>query len=65
MVEKTEFKEMQRFIKDLELCMKCGFCAFWCPVYREEQTESDIFRVRDYSTEFICDPAFGHLLEIN
>jgi glycolate oxidase iron-sulfur subunit len=40
MVEKTEFKETQKFLKDLELCMKCGFCAFWCPVYREEQTEA-------------------------
>jgi len=33
--------------------------------YREEQTESDIFRVRDYSAEFVIDPYFGHLLQID
>lgn len=33
--------------------------------YREEQTESDIFRVREYVGEFICDPYFGHLLSID
>jgi hypothetical protein len=33
--------------------------------YREEQTESDIFRVRDYSDEFVIDPYFGHLLQID
>jgi glycolate oxidase iron-sulfur subunit len=44
MVKKTEFKEVQRFIKDLELCMKCGFCTFWCPVYREERTEASVAR---------------------
>jgi hypothetical protein len=33
--------------------------------YREEQTESDIFRVRDFVDEFICDEYFGHLLQID
>jgi hypothetical protein len=33
--------------------------------YREEQTESDIFRIREYVGEFICDPYFGHLLQID
>jgi hypothetical protein len=33
--------------------------------YREEQTESDIFRVREYVGEFICDAYFGHLLKID
>jgi hypothetical protein len=33
--------------------------------YREEQTESDIFRVRDFSTEKIFDPFFGHLMKID
>ena len=33
--------------------------------YREEQTESDIFRVRDFSDEWIFDPYFGHLLLID
>lgn len=33
--------------------------------YREEQTESDIFRVREYVDELICDAYFGHLLKVD
>jgi hypothetical protein len=33
--------------------------------YREEQTESDIFRVRDFSDEWNFDPYFGFLLKID
>lgn len=33
--------------------------------YREEQSESDIFRVRDFSDEWLFDAYFGHLLEID
>jgi hypothetical protein len=33
--------------------------------YREEQTESDIFRVQEYTDEFILDAYFGHLLQID
>jgi hypothetical protein len=33
--------------------------------YREEQTESYIFRVREYVNEFITDAYFGHLLKID
>ncbi|MCK4960620.1 MAG: hypothetical protein KAT00_14510 [Planctomycetes bacterium] len=33
--------------------------------YREEQTESDIFRVRDFVDEKVHDSYFGHLLKID
>lgn len=33
--------------------------------YREEQTRSDIFRVRQFVQEKIIDPYFGHLLKID
>lgn len=33
--------------------------------YREPQTESDIFRVREYVDELIADAYFGHLLKID
>lgn len=33
--------------------------------YREEQTESDVFRVREYVDELIADAYFGHLLKID
>lgn len=32
--------------------------------YREEQTRSDIFRVRHYMDELVCDSAFAHLMRI-
>lgn len=34
-------------------------------MYREEQTESDIVRVRQFSDEKIFDPYFGHLLKVD
>jgi len=33
--------------------------------YREEQTESDVYRVRQYQQEKIFDPYFGHLMKID
>jgi len=33
--------------------------------YREEQTESDVFRVRDFSYEWLFDAYFGHLLKVD
>ena len=33
--------------------------------YREEQTESDVFRVRDFSDEWVFDKYFGFLLKID
>jgi len=34
-----KFKEIKRFLPGLELCMKCGFCQYWCPIYQEVRTE--------------------------
>ncbi|MFC1893851.1 (Fe-S)-binding protein, partial [Chloroflexota bacterium] len=47
MANKTELEEIKRFEKDLQLCMKCGFCTFWCPVYQEERVESSVARGKD------------------
>jgi len=44
MTGKREFAEIKRFESDLEQCMKCGFCTFWCPVYQEERVESSVAR---------------------
>jgi glycolate oxidase iron-sulfur subunit len=40
----TKFKEIKRFQKDNDLCMKCGFCMSGCPVYKEELVESSVAR---------------------
>jgi glycolate oxidase iron-sulfur subunit len=42
-----EFKEIKKFQKDNNLCMKCGFCISACPVYREELVESSVARGRN------------------
>jgi glycolate oxidase iron-sulfur subunit len=44
MENETLLKEIQRFRKDNDLCMKCGFCISACPVYREELVESSVAR---------------------
>ncbi len=44
MVAKTKYDEIKKFEGDLEQCMKCGFCTFWCPVYQEEWVESSVAR---------------------
>lgn len=44
---KTQFEEIERFRRDLELCMKCGFCLSSCPVYQEERVESSVARGKD------------------
>ncbi len=44
MTAKTKFEQIKRFEGDLEQCMKCGFCTFWCPVYQEEMIESSVAR---------------------
>lgn len=44
MAVKNDYPEIKRFQKDVEQCMKCGFCSFWCPVYQEEKVESSVAR---------------------
>jgi len=40
----STFTEIERFEKDTEQCMKCGFCTYVCPVYKEEKIESGVAR---------------------
>jgi glycolate oxidase iron-sulfur subunit len=43
-VKTGKFAEVEKFRKDVDLCMKCGFCTYWCPVYQEEKVESSVAR---------------------
>lgn len=36
--------EIEKILEDTEQCMKCGFCAYVCPVYQEEKIESSVAR---------------------
>lgn len=40
----TAFKELEKYERDTEQCMKCGFCSFVCPVYQEERIEASVAR---------------------
>ena len=39
-----EQKNIKKFQADIELCMKCGFCAYFCPIYKEEKEEGSLAR---------------------
>jgi glycolate oxidase iron-sulfur subunit len=40
----TLLTEISKFERDAEQCMKCGFCSYVCPVYKEEKTEASVAR---------------------
>jgi glycolate oxidase iron-sulfur subunit len=37
-------ENIRKFQSDVEQCMKCGFCGYFCPVYREERHEKGLAR---------------------
>lgn len=43
-----ELKELKKVEKYADQCMKCGFCAFFCPVYQVERTETSVARGKNY-----------------
>ncbi len=34
----------RKFQADVEQCMKCGFCGYFCPIYREQREEKGLAR---------------------
>jgi glycolate oxidase iron-sulfur subunit len=46
-LKENPFKELKRFQKDNDLCMRCGFCMGACCTYREELTEASVARGRN------------------
>lgn len=43
-----DLKELKKVEKYSDQCMKCGFCAFYCPVYQVEKTETSLARGKNY-----------------
>ena len=44
MAAEIKFQELERFKDNLDLCTKCGYCTFWCPLYQEQPIESSVSR---------------------
>ena len=44
MTTKTRLEQLEKVKSDVELCTKCGYCTFWCPIYQEEQIETAVAR---------------------
>ena len=40
-------ENIRKFQDDVEQCMKCGFCGYFCPIYREEREEKGLARGKD------------------
>ena len=45
-------ENIRKFQADVEQCMKCGFCGYFCPVYREEREEKGLARGKDQLIRF-------------
>lgn len=50
MKDLAELKRVQEFV---DQCMKCGFCTFFCPVYREEKVETSVARGKNYLVKLV------------
>ena len=50
MAERLE--NIRKFQADVEQCMKCGFCGYFCPIYREEHEEKGLARGKDQLIRF-------------
>ena len=48
-----ELKELKKVEKFADQCMKCGFCAYFCPVYQEEHVETGVARGKNYLTKLV------------
>ena len=67
MVKTINLQELERFKDNLDMCTKCGYCTFWCPLYQEQPLESSVSRgkydmlrqllagEREYTKEFSDD----------
>jgi glycolate oxidase iron-sulfur subunit len=45
--KKMELENLTKFQGKVLQCMKCGFCMYFCPVYREIHTEPNVARGRN------------------
>ena len=46
-------RNTRKFASDVAQCMKCGFCSYFCPVYREERDEKGLARGKSQLIRFL------------
>lgn len=46
-------RHTRKFESDVAQCMKCGFCSYFCPIYREEQDEKGLARGKNQLIRFL------------
>lgn len=45
-------ENLRKFQADAEQCMKCGFCGYFCPIYREQREEKGLARGKNQLIRF-------------
>ncbi|MFP3975092.1 MAG: (Fe-S)-binding protein [Chloroflexota bacterium] len=63
MTAEAKFEQVERFVPDLEQCMKCGFCTGVCPVYAEEKVESSVARGKNMMIRGLLDGSLSYTKE--
>lgn len=44
MADDKEFEQTEKFFNEVDKCIDCGNCTFWCPVYEVKPQESSVAR---------------------
>jgi glycolate oxidase iron-sulfur subunit len=44
MFSEPKLEELNKRQSDVDLCIKCGYCTFWCPLYQEDPIETSAAR---------------------
>lgn len=48
----AKLENIRKFQSEVEQCMKCGFCGYFCPIYREEREEKGLARGKNQLIRF-------------
>jgi glycolate oxidase iron-sulfur subunit len=51
----NDLKELEKVEQYVEQCMKCGYCASYCPVYQEERIETSLARGKNHLVKEILE----------
>ncbi|MFC1988145.1 (Fe-S)-binding protein [Chloroflexota bacterium] len=55
MVNKQRLEQLNRFKDDIKKCVRCGFCASFCPVFAADGSESSLTRGKNMVIKALLD----------